>query len=94
MNGQDVNACDVSNFLKDPLTPKGNANYYEESKEQVIACGDDFGCINVYRYPCPTPMSEPVVARGHSSHVTKVEFSTDHECSFLISTGGKDLSVM
>lgn len=59
---------------------------------QYLANGDDSGAVNLFKYPCPKPKSVPNVARGHSSHVTGVCFlATD---SHVISTGGKDNSVM
>ncbi|XP_070578135.1 77 kDa echinoderm microtubule-associated protein-like isoform X3 [Ptychodera flava] len=58
----------------------------------VIATGDDFGKVNLYRYPCCQPKSHGHSYSGHSSHVTCVRFlKSDNR---LISTGGKDMSIM
>ncbi|XP_046859210.1 echinoderm microtubule-associated protein-like 2 [Xenia sp. Carnegie-2017] len=60
--------------------------------KQYLVSGDDFGCLNIFSYPCPKLKSIPNIARGHSSHVTAVRFLVKD--SHLISTGGKDNTVM
>ena len=58
------------------------------SKDQsLIATGDDFGLLCMYRNPCLAD-HESVKYRGHSEHVTKVKFS---ECGkYVFSAGGQD----
>jgi len=61
-------------------------------KENLVASADDFGKVNLYKYPCCQPKSTPHTYGGHSSHVTNVRFLYDD--SRLISTGGKDNAIM
>jgi len=77
MDGTDINHCDRT---VDPH-PDGY---------QLLATGDDFGKVKIYRYPSMVEPSESVVCRGHSSHVTKVKFGA--KC--LFSTGGNDCTVI
>ena len=58
----------------------------------LVASGDDFGKVNLYAYPCCQPKSNGHIYRGHSSHVTNVNFL--HDDSRLLSTGGKDTAIM
>ncbi|XP_078701340.1 echinoderm microtubule-associated protein-like 2 isoform X2 [Branchiostoma floridae x Branchiostoma belcheri] len=57
----------------------------------MLASSDDFGKVNLYRYPCSSPMSTGQIYPGHSSHVTCVRFLYDD--SYLLSTGGADCAV-
>jgi len=61
-------------------------------KENLVASADDFGKVNLYKYPSCQPKSTPHTYGGHSSHVTNVRFLYDD--SRLISTGGKDNAIM
>ncbi|XP_060800060.1 echinoderm microtubule-associated protein-like 2 isoform X1 [Neoarius graeffei] len=58
----------------------------------VLASGDDFGKVRLFSNPCSQPRAPSHVYGGHSSHVTNVAFL--HDDSQLISTGGKDTSVL
>lgn len=65
----------------------------ERSKNgELLATGDDFGVVKLFKYPCVKEKASFTEAFGHSSHITKVKF-TDKD-QFLISTGGNDLSVL
>jgi microtubule-associated protein-like 6 len=58
----------------------------------LLATGDDFGKVRLYRYPCCT--DKPAAAlehSGHSSHVTNVRWTAGDE--YLISLGGNDKSI-
>ena len=57
-----------------------------------LATADDFGQVNVYKYPCLVEKAIHSSYLGHSSHVTKVKFSADDK--YLISTGGHDKTVL
>ena len=52
----------------------------------MIATSDDWGKVNILRYPSLKKSSKAVKGRGHSSHVTKVRWSTDDDR--VITTGG------
>uniref|UniRef100_A0A4W5Q407 EMAP like 4 n=1 Tax=Hucho hucho TaxID=62062 RepID=A0A4W5Q407_9TELE len=55
---------------------------------KVIALADDFCKVHLFQYPCAPSHKYS----AHSSHVTNVTFM--HNDSHLVSTGGKDTSVM
>ncbi|XP_008292070.1 echinoderm microtubule-associated protein-like 4 [Stegastes partitus] len=59
---------------------------------KVIALADDFCKVHLFAYPCSTPKAPSYKYSAHSSHVTNVSFL--HNDSHLISTGGKDTSIM
>ncbi|XP_056401183.1 echinoderm microtubule-associated protein-like 1 isoform X6 [Hyla sarda] len=60
--------------------------------QKLLATGDDFGKVHLFSYPCSQFRTSSHAYGGHSSHVTNVSFL--HEDSHLISTGGKDMSIM
>ena len=55
--------------------------------QKLIASGDDYGLVCVYRNPL-LEGHESSKYRGHSEHVTSVKFSDDNK--YLFSTGGQD----
>lgn len=59
---------------------------------QILACGDDFGCVRLYKYPaiCNKPEAQRVYL-GHSSFVVGVEFCRDNK--HLITCGGNDMAI-
>ncbi|KAM4624799.1 echinoderm microtubule-associated protein-like 1 isoform 2-T2 [Polymixia lowei] len=62
------------------------------NEKSLLVTGDDFGKVHLFSYPCSQFRAPSHVYGGHSSHVTNVNFLYDD--SFLVSTGGKDMSVM
>ena len=77
MDGTDINHCDRS--------LDSHRDGY-----QLLATGDDFGKVKIFRYPAMVEPSEPVVCHGHSSHVTKVKFGS----GCLFSAGGNDTTLI
>ncbi|KAF3707846.1 Echinoderm microtubule-associated protein-like 4 [Channa argus] len=59
---------------------------------KVIALADDFCKVHLFAYPCSTPKAPSHKYSAHSSHVTNVSFLYNDR--HLISTGGKDTSIM
>nr|XP_057920610.1 echinoderm microtubule-associated protein-like 4 isoform X2 [Doryrhamphus excisus] len=59
---------------------------------KVIALADDFCKVHLFAYPCSTAKAPSHKYSAHSSHVTNVSFLFND--SHLISTGGKDTSIM
>jgi WD40 repeat protein len=53
----------------------------------LLATADDFGSVNIYRYPCVEEKSAFVSLSGHSSHVTCVRWTCANN---LVSVGGND----
>ncbi|XP_062863019.1 echinoderm microtubule-associated protein-like 1 isoform X2 [Trichomycterus rosablanca] len=62
------------------------------NEKTLLATGDDFGKVHLLSFPCSQSRAPSYVYGGHSSHVTNVNFLFDD--SHLVSTGGKDMSVM
>ncbi|XP_044291636.1 echinoderm microtubule-associated protein-like 1 isoform X2 [Varanus komodoensis] len=60
--------------------------------KKLLSTGDDFGKVHLFSYPCSQFRAPSHVYGGHSSHVTNVDFL--YEDTHLISTGGKDTSIM
>lgn len=60
--------------------------------KSLLVTGDDFGKVHMFSYPCSQFRAPSHAYGGHSSHVTNVSFLQDDSC--LVSTGGKDMSVM
>jgi len=76
-DGTDINHCDASVDTH----PDGY---------RILAAGDDFGKVKLYRYPSMVEPSKAITLKGHSSHVTKVKFNGE----YLYSTGGNDTAVI
>ena len=75
-----------------PGTPGCHINGVDFSHNgQLIATGDDYGLVNVFRNPCRNG-HKPISLRGHSEHVVRVAFSKDD--SMLFSVGGYDQTLM
>lgn len=76
----------------DGIFPSGcdgsHINSVAMSRDQkLIASGDDYGLLNVYRNPVREGHKGHMY-RGHSEHVTHVVFSDDNK--YILSTGGQD----
>ncbi|XP_047132983.1 echinoderm microtubule-associated protein-like 6 isoform X1 [Hydra vulgaris] len=57
----------------------------------LIATGDDFGLVKLFRFPCINKGAKFRKYVGHSAHVTNVRFSYDG--LYLVSTGGADHAI-
>jgi WD40 repeat protein len=67
-------------------------NYTCMSKnKKVLATGDDFSLVKLFKYPCVVEKARYKEYKGHSSHVCKIRFTAND--LFLISVGGNDKSV-
>uniref|UniRef100_UPI0037E74EF4 echinoderm microtubule-associated protein-like 1 isoform X6 n=1 Tax=Semicossyphus pulcher TaxID=241346 RepID=UPI0037E74EF4 len=60
--------------------------------KSLLVTGDDFGKVHLFSHPCSQFRAPSHIYGGHSSHVTNVTFLFGD--SYLVSTGGKDMSVM
>ncbi|KAK7487112.1 hypothetical protein BaRGS_00021607 [Batillaria attramentaria] len=67
-------------------------NCCRNHKQTLLATADDFGKVNLFKYPCSQPRSPYHSFKGHSSHVTSVAFLFDD--SRLVSTGGHDMAIL
>eukprot|EP01022_Parablepharisma_sp_SALTPOND_P026492 TRINITY_DN641_c0_g1_i1.p1 TRINITY_DN641_c0_g1~~TRINITY_DN641_c0_g1_i1.p1 ORF type:complete len:759 (-),score=97.78 TRINITY_DN641_c0_g1_i1:138-2414(-) len=61
------------------------------ANEKLIASGDDWGLVNIYRNPCREG-SQAKSFRGHSEHVVRVKFGLDDQ--YIFSVGGQDKTMM
>ncbi|XP_056623256.1 echinoderm microtubule-associated protein-like 1 isoform X2 [Triplophysa dalaica] len=62
------------------------------NEKRLLITGDDFGKVHLFSFPCSQSRAPSHVYGGHSSHVTNVNFLFDD--SHVVSTGGKDMSIM
>ena len=70
-----------------------DVNSVDRSRNQLLlATGDDFGQVKLFKYPCVKEKAGFNVFHGHSSHVTGVKFTAND--TFVVSTGGNDKTVM
>jgi len=52
-----------------------NINCVDTNRDKsLLAVGDDFGTMCVFRYPCASSKHDCVRLGGHSSHVTRARF--------------------
>jgi len=66
-----------------------NAN----ENRSMLVTGDDFGSINVYRFPVLKNSQHCRRYTGHSEHVPRVRFYEKDELeNYIISAGGNDRS--
>ena len=59
--------------------------------KKILATGDDFSQVKLFKYPCVVEKAKYKSFKGHSSHVCKIRFSVND--LFLFSVGGNDKSV-
>lgn len=67
-------------------------NCARSNNKQLLVSADDFGKVNLFKFPCSQPLAKGHASKAHSSHVTNVCFLFDD--SRVLSTGGNDMSVM
>jgi WD40 repeat protein len=63
-----------------------------QSEAKLIASGDDWGRVNLYRNPVGTDNEAKHFDNGHSSFVCRVKFSRDGR--YLLSAGGFDKTIL
>ncbi len=61
--------------------------------KNVLVSADDFGQVNLLRYPCNSFSAEKKAYNGHSSHVTNVTFLNNNQDNIVLSSGGMDMSI-
>lgn len=59
---------------------------------KVLATGDDFSKVKLFRYPVCVEKQPYAMFKGHSSHITKVQFTSKD--NLLVSAGGLEKSVI
>jgi hypothetical protein len=58
----------------------------------LLATGDDYGQVNIYRDPAIDQYHKSRGFRGHSEHVTKLAFARAGD--IMLSVGGMDQTVI
>ena len=77
-----------------PISEDGtHINSVDVSQDQkLIATSDDFGLLNIYRYPCMSVKHKARSYSGHSEHVVRARFTPQADRIFTI--GGYDKAVI
>jgi echinoderm microtubule-associated protein-like 1/2 len=77
-----------------PLSEDGtHINSVDVSQDmKLIATSDDFGLLNIYRYPCMSVKHKARSYSGHSEHVVRARFTPRADRIFTI--GGYDKAVI
>jgi microtubule-associated protein-like 6 len=60
--------------------------------KDILATVDEFGKIQVFKWPALDKRAKRAYGYGHASHCTNVRFAVDDE--FLVTLGGRDRTVM
>ena len=97
-------ACDIKwntwtcifGFPVQGIWPPASTGYVvnyscKSNSDKILATGDDFGLVKLFKYPCTIEKANYREFKGHSSHIPKIRFSKN-DC-YLFSTGGNDKSV-
>jgi WD40 repeat protein len=90
-----TNTCDCLKFqgVWPPEADGTDVNSVDRSPDgRLLASGDDFKVIKIFRYPCVKENSKFRSYKGHSEHIPSVRFSSDSK--YLFSVGGLDKAVM
>jgi len=61
------------------------------NQRDVVITGDDWGFVKMFNYPCHNKKSQFNSYKGHSAHVTNVQFSFNDK--YAISIGGADKAI-
>lgn len=77
-----------SNGTDIKYTDRSKGEVSKTNKYQLLATCDNWGKLNLYRYPCLTVGSQAVKGVGHSSHVTCCKFNRNDE--HIFTSGGED----
>jgi len=93
-DGTDINSVSRSMLYDSTITssagkaPASSSN----NKDCLIATGDDFKRVKLFKYPVIKEQAKFKEYKGHSEHVTNVKFSNDNK--YVYSTGGLDKAVL
>ena len=75
-----------------PCSDGSDVNSVDRAKGgKVLATGDDFGKVKLFKYPCAKEKANCTKYGGHSAHVTAVRFTANDD--YLITTGGGEKSI-
>jgi microtubule-associated protein-like 6 len=76
----------------DPTMDGTDVNTVDVNKARtLIATGDDFGYVNLYRYPANADGNDKTRRPGHCAHVMLVRFTNDDQR--LLTVGGNDKTI-
>lgn len=74
------------------ITCVDRSNYKHPAGYELLAAGDDFGRLKIYRYPCVQKGSQSILCTGHTSYITGAKWGRRDD--WLVSVGGEDNAVM
>ena len=74
------------------ITCVDRSNYKHPGGYELLATGDDFGRLKIYRYPSIQKDSEFIICHGHTSYITGVKWGRRDD--WLVSVGGEDNCLM
>lgn len=79
-DGTDITSCD--------------ANLANEHRNVVLATGDNFGRVKLFRYPCDSALAQPKLFRAHggATPVSKVRWVCGDQ--YLVTIGAKERTIM
>jgi len=77
----------------DPQQDGSDINGVDASKNRkLLVTADDYGAVNLFRYPCAAEGNKSRSFEGHASHCVSARFTQDD--SHVITTGGGDRAVL
>ncbi len=87
------NLCVCIQGIRQDAADGTDINSVDRSPDrQLLATGDDFRQLKLFRYPPIKPRAKFKKYKGHSEHVTRVRFS--HNGQKIYSVGGLDKAVL
>lgn len=77
----------------DPQQDGTDINTVDTSpSKQLVVTGDDYGNVNLFRYPVVTQSNQKKAYEGHSAHVVTTRFTPDER--YVVSVGGGDKAIV
>jgi WD40 repeat protein len=77
----------------DPTQDGTDVNCVDASPSRTLTVtGDDYGNVNLYRYPVAAEGNKFKAFEGHSSHVVNTRFTPDEK--WVVSVGGNDRGIL
>jgi len=61
-------------------------------QHNLIATGDDFSKVKLFRYPCNSEGASNMRYQGHSSPISNIKFSSDG--TYVVSTGADEKTII
>mmetsp|Transcript_14405 Transcript_14405/g.24549 ORF Transcript_14405/g.24549 Transcript_14405/m.24549 type:complete len:128 (-) Transcript_14405:59-442(-) len=65
-----------------------------DEMRELLVSGDDFGSIQIYKFPVTKNNHQCLRMTGHSQHVPRVKFMTLDGTKYIVSIGGYDRTLI